>query len=50
MQVFNGCYFVSLMSNSIHLPVLVETIFEHLALGNIVVDGTMGGGGHTLEF
>ncbi len=52
MQVFNGCYFVSLMSNSIHLPVLVETIFEHLALapGNIAVDGTMGGGGHTLEF
>ncbi|MCH2178790.1 MAG: 16S rRNA (cytosine(1402)-N(4))-methyltransferase RsmH [Mariniblastus sp.] len=37
---------------SVHLPVLVEPIIEALDLkpGNLVIDGTMGGGGHTMEF
>ena len=40
------------MSNTVHLPVLLETLLEKLALapGNLVVDGTMGGGGHTRAF
>ncbi|MCH2182339.1 MAG: 16S rRNA (cytosine(1402)-N(4))-methyltransferase RsmH [Mariniblastus sp.] len=40
------------MSKSVHLPVLLETILENLALapGSTVLDGTMGGGGHSLAF
>ncbi len=40
------------MSQSIHLPILVDTILENLGIvsGNVVIDGTMGGGGHTIEF
>lgn len=40
------------MTMSVHLPVLVEPIIETLDLkpGNVVIDGTLGGGGHTVEF
>ena len=45
-------FLLLLMSNSVHLPVLLETILENLGLapGSTVVDGTLGGGGHSLSF
>ena len=35
-------------SESVHIPVLLEEVLEHLrpAPGQVVVDGTLGGGGH----